>query len=267
MKLAWLTDTHLNFVDDDARDIFYQKIVQNDCDAVLISGDIAEAPSIANLLVEMAMAVNKPLYFVLGNHDYYRGEVSVVRESMMALNKTHERLCWLSDSSLQLLGDAILVGQDGWADGRLGDYQRSSVSLNDSRLIADLFRARLLGKAHLLAKMQQLADADANRLRIDLELAVRHNPKQIIVLTHVPPFKEACLYQGEISTDDYLPYFGSKIMGDLLQKVAQDNPSIDFLVLCGHTHEAANYQVASNLMVKVGSACYYQPEIQEIITV
>lgn len=44
MQYAWLTDIHLNFIDDIARQKFYQEIVNTQCDGVLISGDIAEAP-------------------------------------------------------------------------------------------------------------------------------------------------------------------------------------------------------------------------------
>lgn len=40
MKLAWITDIHLNFVDFDARQRFHQSITDSNSDAVLISGDI-----------------------------------------------------------------------------------------------------------------------------------------------------------------------------------------------------------------------------------
>ncbi len=58
----------------------------------------------------------------------------------------------------------------------------------------------------------------------------------------MPPFKEACLHKGEISGDDWLPYFSSKVIGDVLTEVAQENPSVEFLVLCGHTHSEAEFQ-------------------------
>ena len=67
--------------------------------------------------------------------------------------------------------------------------------------------------------MQQLADADAMKLQNDLEQAISQNPKKIIVLTHVPPFKEACLHEGKMSDDDWLPYFSSKVMGDVLTAI------------------------------------------------
>jgi hypothetical protein len=161
----------------------------------------------------------------------------------------------------------LLVGTDGFADGRYGDYENSPVSLNDSRLIADFFQAKLLSRSHLFTKMQQFADEDAKKLLHDIEVGINtHNPKKIIVLTHVPPFPELCLYEGKQSDDDYLPYFASKATGDVLFVAAQNHPSIEFVTLCGHTHHHAERQMLENLSVTVGAAEYYQPSIQDIIT-
>lgn len=265
MKLAWLTDIHLNFLDDDARNKFYCDIIKTECDAVLITGDIAEAPSIKDILCEMENCIKKPIYFVLGNHDYYHGDVNGVRDEMNALTKMHENLFWLPASDIQLLNEnTILLGQDGWADGRLGDYKNSRVSLNDSRMIADLFQQKILGKFALLEKMQQLADIDALQLKANLENAVNNKPKKIIVLTHIPPFKEACMHEGKISDDNWLPYFSSKVMGDVLINVASENPGIEFLILCGHTHSKALFRPLENMRVKAGASEYYQPVIQEV---
>jgi len=270
MKFSWLTDIHLNFLEISARAKFYDSVVSSNCEAVLISGDIAEAPSISEILKEMSDQIKRPIYFVLGNHDYYQGQVSLVRNEITALTKAEELLYWLPASGPQVLGDDILLlGQDGWADGRYGDYANSRVSLNDSRLIADLFQGKIAGKYPLLEKMQELADQDAEQLRHNLIHAIKQyhpkKPKKIIVLTHVPPFKEACVYEGKMSGDDYLPYFSSKATGDVLIKVARKNSDIEFLVLCGHTHSEAQYQPLDNLSVKVGKAEYYRPRKQVII--
>ncbi len=268
MKMAWLTDIHLNFIDKNARKIFYQEIVDTQCDSVLISGDIAEAPSLSDILNEMENYINKPIYFVLGNHDYYKGQIDEVRDAMTALTKEHNKLFWLPASGIQKLNnDTFLIGQDGWADGRLGDYQNSRVVLNDSRMIADLFKKKILGKYQLLEKMQQLADADAMRLQNDLKQVINQNPRKVIVLTHVPPFREACMHQGEISGDDWLPYFSSKVIGEVLATAAKLDPEIELLVLCGHTHSEAKIYCGSNLEIEVGKAEYYLPEIQKVITI
>lgn len=266
MKLAWLTDIHLNFLEKEERDSFYQNILQHECDAILISGDIAEAPSLVGILEEMVAYINKPIYFVLGNHDYYRGSIHDVRERMTKLSSTNPQLFWLGSSGIQKLNSStIILGQDGWADGRLGDYQNSRVVLNDSRLIADLFEASLFGRFKLLEKMQQLADHDSSQLEIDLLKAIEQKPQKILISTHVPPFKEACTYEGKRTADEWLPFFSSKASGDVIFRIAERNRKIDFMVLCGHTHGKAVAQILDNLIVKAGAAEYYQPVIQDLI--
>ncbi|HEX4044704.1 MAG TPA: metallophosphoesterase [Gammaproteobacteria bacterium] len=116
MQYAWLTDIHLNFIDDVARQKFYQEIVNTKCDGVLISGDIAEAPNLVDILNEMAKYINKPIYFVLGNHDYYRGQINEVHDAITALTKEHDKLFWLPAAGMQeLANNTFLIGQDGWA--------------------------------------------------------------------------------------------------------------------------------------------------------
>lgn len=87
MKLTWITDVHLNFLEKDERIHFYHTLIATDSNGVMISGDIAEATSIELILKEMANATQKPIYFVLGNHDYYRGSVNDVRSKMTSIIK------------------------------------------------------------------------------------------------------------------------------------------------------------------------------------
>lgn len=95
MNLAWLTDVHLNFLDANERKKFYQEIINTSSDGVLLSGDIAEAPSIKNILQELSNFIKKPIYFILGNHDYYRGQINEVRCEMTRLTESSEHLFWL----------------------------------------------------------------------------------------------------------------------------------------------------------------------------
>jgi predicted MPP superfamily phosphohydrolase len=98
MKLTWLTDVHLNFLEKDKRMDFYQMLIATDSDGVVLSGDIAEATSIELILKEMANATQKPIYFVLGNHDYYRGSVHDVPSKMTSIIKDEPFLFWLPAS-------------------------------------------------------------------------------------------------------------------------------------------------------------------------
>ena len=268
MNLAWLTDIHLNFLELTQRQHFYQEIMEKQPDGILISGDIAEAPSVYAILIEMQEAIRQPIYFVLGNHDYYTGQIGSVRQKIIQLTTGVKHLHWLGHAGvIQLTAETVLVGQDGWADGRLGDYHHSSARLKDERMITDFFQQKCLSRDHLLSVMQKWADQDAKQLQQDLESAALRKAKRIIVITHVPPFKENCLYEGKISTDNYLPYFASKAMGDVLLQFAQKYPTIDATILCGHTHSKSDFQVLGNLRVKSGQAEYGCPEVQEMIEV
>ncbi|HJK86162.1 MAG TPA: metallophosphoesterase [Candidatus Megaira endosymbiont of Nemacystus decipiens] len=267
MKLAWVTDIHLNFLESAEREGFYQDIVATNSNAVLVSGDIAEAPTVSDILEEMARHIAKPIYFVLGNHDYYQSSVENVRQKVTQLSQKNSSVNWLPETGLVKLNkDTLLLGEDCWADGRYGNYADSRVMLNDSRMIQELREGNIIGKYQLLDAMQKLADNDAKRLENNLHLAIQeHLPKKIIVLVHVPPFKESCMHEGEISNDDYLPFFASKITGDVLLGAAKANPKIEFLVLCGHTHSSSYYKPLDNLTVKAGSVVYGKPIVQEVI--
>ena len=269
MKLTWITDVHLNFLEKDERIDFYHTLIATDSNGVVISGDIAEATSIESILKEMASTIQKPIYFVLGNHDYYRGSINDLRSTMISIIKDEPFLFWLPESGPQKLNDeVVLVGQDCFADGRYGDYTNSRVVLNDSRMIVDLFQCSALGKYQLLEKMQQLADQDAKELEKNIEQAVRsYNPQKIIILIHVPPFREVCMHDGKISSDDYLPFFSSKITGEILMHAAESYPEIEFLALCGHTHSKGFFNPCPNLIVKAGASEYGKPSIQEVIEI
>lgn len=267
MKLIWLTDIHLNFLEMNKCLEFYQRLKDSEGEIILISGDIGESNSTPNLILEMAQEIGKSIYFVLGNHDYYHSDVKSVRGDMIKLmrDKNHN-ICYMPSTDYRYLDNqTCLVGIDGWADGRNGNFVNSHVRLNDHRLIRDLFVAGL--SMELRQKLEQLADRDAEELHHSLTMANTGKIKKIIVLTHVPPFPEVCLYRGKQSDDDFLPFYSSKATGDVIMEFAKLYPKIDLLVLCGHTHGKAEWSPLKNLVVKCGEAHYGNPDIQEIIEI
>ena len=263
MQFSWITDIHLNFLERAERLEFYSRIASDNKDIVLISGDIAEAPKVKFYLVEMALAIEKPIYFVLGNHDYYRSYVDETRKAMFELTTDQPLLHWLREE-VYYFDDTALVGIDGWADGRYGDYEHSYVELNDSNYIYDLRGARILGKYSLLDKMQQLANYDAFDLRQQLNGINHEKVNKIIIVTHVPPFAEAAINADGVSDPAYLPYFASKALGDVISEAAQQHPEHEFLALCGHTHFSCTINPKENLTVTTGHAKYSAPEIQNL---
>lgn len=266
MKLCWMTDIHLNFLEEEQQQHFYRTLAATHSDGFFITGDIAEAHTVGDVLTDMADILKKPIYFVLGNHDYYHGSVIVQQLKILKLSECNQYFHWLRDQPVQLHSDTVLVGVDGWADGRNGGYVQSPVVLNDSKVIHELSHSAFLGREALLRQMQLLADNDAVLLSEFLTKSVEKN-NRIIILTHVPPFVGACWYKGKVADDDWLPFFSSKATGDVIMKFAKQYPKKDFLVLCGHSHSEGIYQPRKNLLVKTGKAEYAEPAVQEILTV
>jgi len=99
MRLAWATDIHLNFLDAATRHRFYQSLGE-DSDAVAISGDIAESTNIEEYLQEMEESLKRPIFFVLGNHDFYRGSIGKTREAVAWLAARSEHLVYLTAKEL-----------------------------------------------------------------------------------------------------------------------------------------------------------------------
>lgn len=262
LRIGWLTDIHLNFVSPEKRSAFYSRIRSENLDGLLIGGDIGEADSVSVLLAELAGAMDEiPVYFVLGNHDFYRGSIRAVRGMVARQFASIPQLRWLPEAGIVVLtNDTALIGHDSWADGRLGDFFGSDVVMNDYVLIREL--AGLL-KPELLAKLNALGDEAA----LFLEDCARHalaQRRHVLVLTHVPPFREACWHEGQISGDAFLPHFACQAVGDRLTALMREHPQSSMTVLCGHTHGSGVVQILENLRVITGGAKYGQPELQRV---
>ena len=125
--VAWLTDPHFNFIKPREVTDFLERVAATEADAVLIGGDIGEAQSLVGYLRQIAATLPVPVYFVLGNHDFYYGSIREVRQQVVELCSQVPNLHWLGDGQIAELGPRTgLVGHDGWADARFGDYERST---------------------------------------------------------------------------------------------------------------------------------------------
>ncbi len=270
--LAWLTDIHLDFVTDAEINSLVKSIGDSGCDGVLIGGDIGTASTIESNLTALDHGLNLPVYFVLGNHDYYGSSIAEVRRRIAKLVRATNHLHYLSDEGIvELSANTCLIGHDGWADGRFGDYAHSSVILNDYVAITDFQLAGGSGlsetdKARRLATMQFLAGQAAEHFEQLLPLVLERY-SEVFVLTHVPPFLEASWHEGKISSADFLPHFASFASGDPLIRSMRKHPRKNMLVLCGHTHSEGEAKVLSNLTVLTGRAEYGLPEIQKVFDI
>ncbi len=270
MTLAWLTDIHLNFLRPDERAHFISELATADFDHLVITGDIGEAPTVATYLEQIYYSIRRPLSFVLGNHDYYLASVDETRTDIKALTDRSLPITYLGEGSVvSLSSTCALVGHDGWADGRFGDYVASPILLSDYLLIEDFqpssrdgSRLSDAAKQERHRIMTDLANDCATALEVSLaEAAVDY--QTIVVATHVPPFEEACWYKGKTPHPLMLPHLGCGATGDVIRAAALGHPNRRFIVLCGHTHWAGTVEIEPNLTVITGGARYRHPALQE----
>src|SRR2546427_2173378 len=131
-RLVWVTDIHLNFISVAEVEAFCNHIASARPDAVLVGGDIGEAPDVATYLQILADRLERPIYFVLGNHDFYFGSIAHMRREAEELTRQSEWLRYLPCCGVvELTESACLIGHDAWGDCRIGDYQGLPVILND----------------------------------------------------------------------------------------------------------------------------------------
>jgi len=264
VKLAWATDIHLDFLDAAGVEKFTGDLERCPAKAFLIGGDIAKAGSVEKHLRSLEARLLRPIYFVLGNHDFYVGSIAKVREAMRTLSKRSKLLQWLPAAGVvELAPGTGLVGHDGWGDARIGNVDGTPVRLNDFVMIEELSG---LSREVRKSRLQALGDEAAAYVRETLPKALERFPK-VIFLTHVPPFRESCWHEGKISDDDWLPYFTCRAVGDALRDLMQARPDRDLTVLCGHTHGAGSAEILPNLRVWTGGSDYRYPRIDRVLDV
>jgi len=262
-RVAWLTDIHLDILDEQRREEVLADWSTCEADAFLIGGDIGEAATLTQFLSRIDEVLQRPIYFVLGNHDYYRDSIRRVREEMAALCEKRPRLHYLThDAPHQLAPGIALIGHDGWADARIGDYEGSAVMLHDYELIDEL---KQLGKLERWPRLKQLGDEAAAHIDQTLTAALATS-SHVYLLTHIPPTRSSCWYNGEVSDDEWAPHFTCKAVGDVILRIMREQRERRLTVLCGHTHSPGETRPLPNVQILTGHAEYGQPEVQQIFS-
>lgn len=277
MKLAWATDIHLDHTKQEARDAFLGEIVASQADVLVLTGDLSGGHSTLQKWLDwLDRNLDIPVWFVLGNHDYYNGTMADVRKmvagwvSQVDSNRHPDWRHWLWEGDgLYPTEHTAVIGVDGWYDAKFGKVD-GSIVLNDFFYIHDLrpfHRADMLRPdSPLLTKLWELADEETRFLECQLDLALQHRDR-ILVVTHVPPFADAAWHEGSRSEVNFLPFFSSRVMGEMLVEKMEQHPEKEMLVLCGHTHSGGEYSPLTNLKVYTGGAVYGTPTLCGLIEI
>lgn len=264
IKLLWATDIHLDHLSPEQGASFIKEMAGQKPSVAVITGDISTAETVDKWLLYMDRVFTCPVYFVLGNHDYYHGSIEQVRQKVRQITRYSQRVRWLPEVGLvSLTPNTVLIGCDGWGDARLGDFDRSDTKMSDYIFIKELIG---LDRPQIKQVIQSLGKDSANYIARALPEAM-NRAQFIIIATHVPPFAEACWHQGRRGDAKWLPNYTCGAIGEVIQEMSINSMYHQFLVLCGHTHGYADVHILPNLHIKVGEVEYGKPIVQDIITV
>lgn len=253
MRLAWVTDPHFDHVDLGVWGRWADNLIAHAPDALIVTGDLSEGEDASVQLRRLAETFARPIYFVLGNHDFYGSSIGSTRRRITDLSREIDYLHYLTDlGAISLTEHAVLVGDDGWGDASEGDYQNTTVRLNDFQRIDDF---RLSPPEQWRAILQREGHDSAQRLAIKLA-ALPACVTDVLVATHVPPFRQACLYEGQVTDDNWAPFFVWGGVAPTLRSVANAHPHRMHHVLCGHTHHEGDVAILPNLHVHTGYSRY-----------
>lgn len=276
MKLAWATDIHLDCVGNIESSLKTLETASRSCDAVILSGDISVGPSITQHLRMLEEALEKPIYFVLGNHDYYFSDIMDTRRRVVDTCKFLSYSRYLNSVPYIKAGNrAAIVGADGWYDGFNGSPERSEFIMNDWLKIKDFQPAirQMPGRTNLelptIIKISRaICHASVSHIVKGIK-AIADSVDDIVVVTHVPPFVES--YRSEkyrdMDPESVIPWYTSRMMGEMLTTAAKTYPNVQFTVLSGHTHSSYEGRILPNLLAYVGKSQYGTPQIAGYIDI
>ena len=264
MKLLWLTDLHLDRTDEKRRESFFRMLRGKSADAVVITGDISDARLLPGHLRELGQVCSpRPVYFVLGNHDFYGSSFDDVDQSVVSVCKEQANLRHLGQGEIIRLGSHdALIGHRGWADGRAGWGMRSFTSNPDYNSIRD-FRGR--SRSSSFGLMEKLGRTSGNYFREVLPYALSCYSR-VWLATHVPPFTWAAFYDGKPCDWQRQPFFSNISAGGVIRAIARNYHGRHLTVLCGHTHSPAAVKVGGNIEVFAGGVSPGAPDIQRIFS-
>lgn len=258
--IIWSTDLHLNFLKTYNSAKYFAEYVSKeypDAKSWIITGDISEANTLHGHLQELAEGFKKPIYFVLGNHDFYGSSWERVEKQLHSLVINTPNLFWLDQGPI-LSNRFSITGTTGWYDATFGN-SNSSVELNDFELISELKQASFY-RYSLLEVIKNKSKTYARALNDQLKKACKESDL-IIVATHVAPYAQASWFEGKMSNSSWLPWFTSGATGEVLDIYAKQFEEKTFIVLCGHNHSSGIYSRFNNLTVYTGGASYYKPDV------
>lgn len=226
MKIRIVSDLHFEFLPD--RGVALTKtICQGEFDALVVAGDLADSIHLQAALERICQAAApRPVFYVLGNHEYYHSSFPGVKAIMYSFEKQTKinNLFWLYRSDCLSFQSHRFIGTTLW----FPSTGEKCTELNDFNLISDLSDELQTG----LSSREK-----AGILRWGQDAA---NMLDTVIITHHLPHPRSIhpKYQG----DSLNKYF----LHDMSEFIENNQPA---LWIHGHTHSSCNYSVGDTQVV------------------
>lgn len=267
-RLAWCTDIHLDSCKNpDASAIKLMEVVKSKgVEGLILTGDISNSQNLVYHLSVMERVLQKPLLYVVGNHDFWGSRIELVQKQMNDVSGMAPYLRWLPSTSYVPLTDSTcIVGHDGWYDCMEGDPFNTPFQMNDWTNIHDFREAGgPANRGAIVALCRKLSHAATTSVQTAIRGAVRYH-SVIVVATHVPPFSVVVRSPDGKVDPSGLPWYTSTLMGSMLRQAAAAFPKTQFIVLSGHTHSKCSAKIADNMVCHVAAADYGRPAIADVL--
>jgi predicted phosphohydrolase len=254
-KYLWYSDTHLNSTFPWSKYVMYHAIEKERPKGLFLTGDISNGVLLKHDLSQLAQNINCPIYFVLGNHDYFWSGIDKTHKRVRNLCKTYNNLFWLTESPIIELDEDIgLIGTEGWYDLSLGDSKYIKYTF-DWFCIPD-FR-KMSSMDERFNAFKQMATVSSDFIEKQLISAFDKGYKTIYLLTHFPIFAEATFDLDSFFGKWWLSYNINYRLGETVKKIMDKNKKKNLIVLSGHVHERQFAQVSRNIISFTSAASYW----------
>jgi predicted phosphodiesterase len=228
VKLNILSDLHLSVCGLDRP--------RNVADVVVLAGDIARPSEAAR----WALGFNKPVLYVLGNHEFYGSSIEGAAAELKRLcADTHVHV--LDDSEI-VIGGVRFVGTTLWTDFMLfGGADAKAAAIHEAtRLMRDFSRIRIGdATAALFSPADSAALFERHAAWLDRRLDTPHRGPTVVITHHAP------------SRRSIHPRFAGSLLNACFVSDAERLVGAD-RVRCwihGHTHDSFDYVLRGTRVV------------------
>ena len=218
MKIHILNDLHIEFGDF--------KLQDTDADVVVLAGDIGLGTDGLKWIENQK--INKPVIYVLGNHEYYHHEMGFIDEiKTSAAANIHV----LNDDVVEI-DDVRFLGSTLWTDFLLfGEAEKYFAVQHAKKGMADFEVITLNGRR--FSPEDSIRLHEQSRVWLKCMLSLPFEGKTVVVTHHLPSSKSV---PPRFSKNFLTPAFASNLE-ELMdaERVA--------LWIHGHTHDAFDYEL------------------------